>query len=199
MIQGGFEIIGISGNFEIFRPNDFDNVNYRNDNVLHDHPPIFYEPDEVFDTTSITIDLVVDDEIPITEQPPPPPPVAEAIRPYSFGKGLSIRVDTSQIISIPYYIDNAVIDLHGDESVREIYESELNFLDKYYSRSTNMVEGYPVLIENISDSTWNIDTLEGWIYMIQEAMNQQGEWKPIEYIDYRAVCGNSFWSEKLPP
>ena len=30
-------------------------------------------------------------------------------------------------------------------------------------------------------------------------MNEQGEWKPIEYVDYRAVCGNSFWSEKLPP
>tara|TARA_Y100001972_G_C7627595_1_gene314886 strand:+ start:57 stop:959 length:903 start_codon:yes stop_codon:yes gene_type:complete len=199
MIQGGFEIIGISDNFETFRPETFDNINYRNDSVTHSHAPIIYDVDEVFDTTSITIDLVFDDEIPPNEQPPPPPTVTEAIKPYSFGSGLLIRVDTSQIISIPDYTDNAIVNLHGGESVREIYESELDFLDKYYSPSTNMVEGYPVLIENISDSIWNIDTQEGWVFMIQEAKNDQGEWKPIEYIDYRAVCGNSFWSEKLLP
>lgn len=199
MIQGGFEIIGISDNFETFRPETFKNINYQNDSVSFNHAPIIYDTDEVFDTTSITIDLVFDDEIPPNEQPPPPPPVAETIKPYSFGTGLLIRVNTSQIISIPDYTDNAIVNLHGGESVRAIYESELDFLGKYYSPSTNMAEGYPVLIENISDSTWNIDTQEGWVFMIQEAKNEQGEWKPIEYIDYRAVCGNSFWSEKLPP
>src|SRR5690606_32414388 len=78
MIQGGFEIIGISDNFETFRPETFDNINYRNDTVAHDHAPIIYEPDEVFDTTSITIDLVFEDEIPPNDQPPPPL-VAEVI------------------------------------------------------------------------------------------------------------------------
>lgn len=200
MIQGGFEIVGISDNFETFRPETFENINYRNDSVSHNHAPIIYEPDEVSDTTSIIVDLVFEDEIfPNDQPPPPPPPVAEVIKPYSYGNGLLIRVDTNQTISIPDYTDNSLVNLHGGESVREIYVSELNFLDKYYSPSTKMVEAYPVMIENISDSTWKIGTQEGWIFMIQEAMNERGEWKPIEYIDYRSVCGNSFWFEKLPP
>lgn len=198
MLQGGFEIIGISKNYQTFKPETFDNLNYHNDSVTHGHLPIIFDEEEVFDATSLTIDLVFDDEIPPTEQPPPPPPVTKFNKPYLPGTGLRIIVDTSQIISIPDYTDNSGVNLDGGESVREIYESELNFLDKYYSPSTNMVEGYPVMIENISDSTWNINTLEGWVFMIQEAMNELGEWKPIEYIDYRAICGNSYWTEKLP-
>ena len=199
MLQGGFEIIGLSNNYQTFRPETFDNINYHNDSVTHEHLPIIFDYEEVLDTTSLTIDLVFDDEIPPTEQPPPPPPIIKFNTPYLPGTGLRIIVDTSQIISIPDYTDNSGVNLHGGESVKEIYESELNFLDKYYSPSTTMVEGYPVLIENISDSVWNIDTQEGWVFMIQEAMNEHGEWKPIEYIDYRAVCGNSYWTEKLPP
>jgi hypothetical protein len=89
--------------------------------------------------------------------------------------------------------------LHSGETISEIVQSEKDFLTKYYRPSNRLFEGYPVLIENLTDSIANIETKEGWIYIIQEAKDQDGMWRPIEYIDYRAVCGNSFGNSKLLP
>lgn len=199
MIEGGFELIGISEDYTSF---DLSKVERLYEDHLHRSVRFIFdngEPEIIYDADSIFEDIEFDIDIPPTEMPPPPPPVPNPVKKYRLGSSLQIVVDTSQIMSIPDYTDNSFVNLHGGETVKNIYESELTFLSKYYKPSTKLVEAYPVLIENISDSVTNIETQEGWIYMIQEALDEQGNWRPIEYIDYRAVCGNSYGNSKLLP
>lgn len=197
MIEGGFELIGISEDYNSF---DLSNVERLYEDHLHrsvrfilykGEPQIINDADSTYENNEFDID------IPPTEMPPPPVP--NPFRKYRLGSSLRIVVDTSQIVSVPDYTDNSFVSLQEGETVKEMYESELTFLSKYYKPSTKLVEAYPLLIENISDSVANIETQEGWIYMIQEALDKQGNWRPVEYIDYRAVCGNSYGSSKLLP
>jgi hypothetical protein len=67
-----------------------------------------------------------------------------------------------------------------------------------------------LVLEKIKDSTYSIyvinktsDTIsisnQDWsLFLIQEAKNKNGEWKPIEYWQY-STCGNSYLSVKLEP
>lgn len=199
MVEGGFELIGISEDYNSF---DLSKVERLYEDHLHRSVRFIFdngEPEIIYDADSTFEDIEFDFDIPPTEMPPPPPPVPNPVRKYRLGSSLRVVVDTSQIVSVPDYTDNSFVNLHEGETVKEIYESELTFLSKYYKPSTKLVEAYPVLIKNVSDSVRNIETQEGWIYMIQEALNEQGNWQPIEYIDYRAVCGNSFGNSKLLP
>lgn len=45
---------------------------------------------------------------------------------------------------------------------------------------------------NKSDSTFHASRQDGSLIMIQEALNQKGEWQPIEYWVYSG-CGNSYF------
>lgn len=45
---------------------------------------------------------------------------------------------------------------------------------------------------NTSGSTFNAERQDGSLLMIQEAMNEKGEWQPIEYWVYSG-CGNSYF------
>ncbi|WP_282122679.1 hypothetical protein [Algibacter mikhailovii] len=60
------------------------------------------------------------------------------------------------------------------------------------------VKAYPVFIRNITQDTVHIDNQDGELFLIQEAKNKFGEWKPIEYWIY-ASCGNSYSYTSLGP
>lgn len=198
MISGGFQLVGISKNHKSFNLSNAEKL--KED---HLHSLVKFNFDNEFDTSynseSIINKIKFDNVVPSTDQPPPPPPVPNPVKKYHLGKHLKVFVDTSQTVSIPMYTDNSLNKPHTGGTVKDIYESEISFLSKYYKPSSTMVEGYPIIIENTSDSIRDIETQEGWIYMIQEALDKEGNWRPIEYIDYRAVCGNSFGSSKLLP
>lgn len=195
MVEGGFKLVGISEDYTSF---DLSNVERLDDDHFHRSVRFIFDNGEP--EINCNDNLIFDDlDIPPTETP-----ISLTLAPnpginYKFDSSFKVMVDTSQVVSMPDYTDNSFVKLQGGESIKEIYESKTVFLSKYYKPSTKLVEAYPVLIENITDSVANIETQEGWIYMIQEAMDEKGKWRPIEYIDYRAVCGNSYGNSKILP
>jgi hypothetical protein len=51
---------------------------------------------------------------------------------------------------------------------------------------------------NATDTTVIFQVQDGWIPMIREALDENGEWRPIEYW-YWSDCGNSFYDNNLQP
>lgn len=195
MVQGGYDIIGTSNNLTTFSPAKNEYYSIKTDSLSAPSAEEILVFAEEIDSIVIQLNI----EITPNEVPPPPPPVVDDRKQFEMGSGLMIYVDTTQNISIPAYKDNSINGLNDGSTFREMYNAQIDFLDKYYNQSDKLMEGYPVIIFNSTDTTWRINTIEGWVYMIQEALDKNGTWKPIEYIDYRAVCGNSYWSENLHP
>lgn len=50
--------------------------------------------------------------------------------------------------------------------------------------------GMPVLIVNGSSETLHLDASDSRLYMVQEALNEAGEWVPVEHLP-QSWCGNS--------
>ncbi|MFC0878988.1 hypothetical protein ACE01N_20505 [Saccharicrinis sp. FJH2] len=59
-------------------------------------------------------------------------------------------------------------------------------------------QAIPIYIFNPTKDTLYLDQQDGRVIMIQEAKNEKGEWKPIEYWEYSA-CGNSYGTVMLLP
>jgi hypothetical protein len=59
-------------------------------------------------------------------------------------------------------------------------------------------KAWPVFIINMGDSAHYMQVQDSRVCMIQEAKNQNGEWKPIEYWTH-SWCGNSYYSFDIPP
>ena len=57
---------------------------------------------------------------------------------------------------------------------------------------------YSVYVFNKTNNPIKISSRDWHLFLIQEAKNQNGDWKPIEYHKY-SWCGNSYQSEKLEP
>lgn len=71
-------------------------------------------------------------------------------------------------------------------------------IDEWEDREINFVEAYPVFIYNNSDSVINLTVQDGMISLIQEAKDEQGKWRPIEYWTY-SWCGNSYSALSIKP
>ncbi|MCT4580252.1 MAG: hypothetical protein N4A35_02455 [Flavobacteriales bacterium] len=57
---------------------------------------------------------------------------------------------------------------------------------------------FTAYLVNTTDSIFNADRQDGSLIMIQEAIDKNGDWQPIEYWVYSG-CGNSYFSPlKLP-
>lgn len=57
---------------------------------------------------------------------------------------------------------------------------------------------YSIYVFNKTTDSLKISSQDWHLFLIQEAKNQNGEWKPIEYWKY-SWCGNSYLSDKLEP
>ncbi len=79
-----------------------------------------------------------------------------------------------------------LFDEHKTDSIFEIWKK----------RPRNYVKAYPIFIKNITRDTVHIDNQDGDIFLIQEAKNKEGEWKPIEYWRY-STCGNSYGTTSI--
>lgn len=192
MLQGGFELLGI--------------INEGNDLNLYQLKKVW---DDYFNQYISFLNHLSDTEnlndsisdIPITEQPPPPAPAFPYKRGVRKGSGeLNLFVDSSQTVSMPDYMDISANDLVNGKFDLETYlEVERDLLSKYYKPKEEQVKAFPLFIYNSTDSLVSLDTQEGWIYIIQEAKDEKGKWKPIEFWDYYTICGNSLNSKELLP
>ena len=57
---------------------------------------------------------------------------------------------------------------------------------------------YSIYVFNKTTDSLKISSQDWHLFLIQEAKNQNGDWKPIEYWKY-SWCGNSYLSDKLEP
>lgn len=55
---------------------------------------------------------------------------------------------------------------------------------------------FAIYLKNNSKDTLNISTQDWHLYLIQEAKDKKGNWKPIEYWSF-SWCGNSYGNEKV--
>jgi hypothetical protein len=65
------------------------------------------------------------------------------------------------------------------------------------SKGFNWIEDNPkdyftAYLINTTDTTFNVTRQDGSLIMIQEAMDEKGQWQPIEYWVYSG-CGNSYF------
>jgi len=58
---------------------------------------------------------------------------------------------------------------------------------------------YPVFIVNETSSSKLLFAIESTVYVIQEAKDSNGVWRPIEYSPGGYWCGNSYWGLKVHP
>ncbi len=57
---------------------------------------------------------------------------------------------------------------------------------------------YSVYVINKTSDSISISTQDWHLFLIQEAKNKNGEWKPVEYWQY-STCGNSYLTKSIKP
>jgi len=72
-------------------------------------------------------------------------------------------------------------------------ENEINLI---LEKNTDSL--YAIYLVNKTSDSILISTQDWHLFLIQEAKDQNGDWKPIEYWEY-STCGNSYLTEKLKP
>ena len=77
-------------------------------------------------------------------------------------------------------------------------EDTLNSIFVFSDIEKNTKSLYSIYIYNNTTDSLIIQRQDRSFYLIQEAKNKNGEWKPIEYWSY-ASCGNSYLTDKLEP
>jgi hypothetical protein len=123
-------------------------------------------------------------------------------------KGLSIYVDTTEVVStiiyewgIPPLISDFQNDLvHHSKGKTERSISKINYAERgdFWNASKFVVKGLPVYIFNSTKKSVRLKLQSGQIMMIQEALDLNGNWKPIELWQY-AWCGRSYYDVILKP
>jgi len=198
MLEGGYALIGVA---ELGTPFEIKNLGKKDDAYINKY--LLY-----LDSNENNQNLDYEELIEIPESnfehvsPPPPLPIFKRIFVKPEHNKLKICIDTNQILNMPNYKSNLEINENikkGSNGIIEYSNSIKNSYEKYYVPSKNLKQSYPLIVLNQSDSIIPIETKEGWLYMIQEAIDENGVWKPIEYYDPFAFCGNSFWKKNLLP
>lgn len=113
---------------------------------------------------------------------------------------IELIVDTNQELSIDlefFSFPPPPVALKGNEYEIDEVKTDSVF-EIWEKRPRNYVKAYPVFIKNTSKDTIHIDNQDGALFIIQEAKNKIGEWKPIEYWVY-STCGNSYAYTSLGP
>ncbi|RPD91807.1 hypothetical protein EGM88_14060 [Aureibaculum marinum] len=114
---------------------------------------------------------------------------------------IELIADTEQELSIDlenFSFPPPPVALKGSDGL-EIDETKTDSVYEIWKkRPRNYVKAYPVFIRNPSKDTIHIDNQDGALFLIQEAKNKMGEWKPIEYWIY-STCGNSYAYTSLGP
>ncbi len=98
---------------------------------------------------------------------------------------LKILVDTLSSVQIPFYPDIPE-DLRGSQ------------ISEWIKKSRRMVNAYPVYIWNPTTKITSIPVQGVTTEIIQEAKDENGTWRPIEYW-VSGLCANGAWEYILEP
>ena len=95
----------------------------------------------------------------------------------------------------PLKIDTTLFDLRNGQTY--FYFDKNTKPEKLKSKGFVWMDDNPndyftAYLVNMSDSTFKAKRQDGSLIMIQEAMDEKGKWKPIEYWVYSG-CGNSYF------
>jgi len=195
MLEGGYLLIGITKLGEDF---NIKNLDKKDDEYLSKYI-------RFIDSTENKQTLDIEEIIEIEESPNNPTKLTtQTLKELKYveSTNLKIYVDTNQVLNMPNYKDNLELNKEikkGTKSFDEYSNAIKDSYAKYYKPSKNLKQSYTVLFYNKSDSIIPIETKEGWLYMIQEAKDNKGNWKPIEYYNPHTFCGNSFGFSYLLP
>lgn len=96
-----------------------------------------------------------------------------------------ILVDTASSVQIPFYPE-VPEDIPGPQ------------ISEWIDKNRKMVNAYPVYIWNPTDKTTSIPVEGVTTEMIQEAKDENGNWRPIEFR-VSGFCGNGKWNYILKP
>lgn len=96
-----------------------------------------------------------------------------------------ILVDTASSVQIPFYPD-VPEDLPGPQ------------ISEWTDKNRKMVNAYPVYIWNPTNETTSIPVQGVATELIQEAKDEKGNWRPIEFW-VSGFCGNGMWDYILKP
>lgn len=96
-----------------------------------------------------------------------------------------ILVDTTSSVNIPFYPEIPQ-DIPGDQ------------ISEWFDKNKKMVNAYPVYIWNPTDKITSIPVQGAVTEAIQEAKDEQGNWRPIEFW-VSGFCGNGYWDYILMP
>lgn len=123
-------------------------------------------------------------------------------------KGISIFVDTTREVSVdldewgipPFFLDFPPDDEEHPKSKTQKLIDSVNFAVRRELWMTNktLVRGFPVYIYNPTKNPLRIEEQDGRIMMIQEALDSNGQWRPIEAWQF-SDCGNSYGGVVLRP
>jgi hypothetical protein len=91
--------------------------------------------------------------------------------------------------NLPKPIDSSVSIPDGDISVIAYPDQVVAFGSKY--------RGVRVILANTTDEKVALSASDSRLYMVQEAIDIDGKWKPVEYLP-SSWCGNSYHTVFLP-
>ncbi|WP_062616437.1 hypothetical protein [Flammeovirga sp. SJP92] len=97
---------------------------------------------------------------------------------------LNLKLSLHNVEHLPYEVISYHQENVSDTSYQVVKES------KFYP-------SHLLCIQNLSQEEIGIKQQDNQVFLIQEAKNEDGEWKNIEYFDY-SKCGNSYWITALP-
>ena len=123
-------------------------------------------------------------------------------------KGLSIFVDTTREVSVdideweipPFFFDSTPENENQPKSKTEKIIDSVNYAVRLelWKADKKLVRGFPVYIFNSTKNSIRLEGQDGRVMMIQEALDPNGQWKPIEYWEF-SDCGNSYGGIVLKP
>lgn len=125
---------------------------------------------------------------------------------YSFNEkmdavDLEILIDTSNAIPLEYFgnysiepiINRMILDC---DCIPDSLKERISMA--YRMTMENYIEGIPVYLYNSSNKNAILNTQGMTAFMLQEAKDTNGVWRPIEYQSY-GFCGNGYWDYILKP
>lgn len=90
-------------------------------------------------------------------------------------------------------------DFIADSELNKQFEAKLKSEEEFkLIASPNVNGGISVYIQNNTSDTISISHQDFKVYILQEALDKNGVWKPIEYWE-SSDCGNSFGKIKIDP
>ena len=123
-------------------------------------------------------------------------------------KGLSIFVDTTREVSVnldgwgipPFFSDYLPDDEEHPKSKTQKLIDSVNFAVRreLWKANKTLVRGFPVYIFNPTKKSVRLEEQDGRIMMIQEALDTNSQWTPIEVWKF-SDCGNSYGGVILRP